>query len=100
MSRPGQPRRLAQSPPGESSGAIVSEFIVIDPTRPFTIYDQGRIMRVTLPSSAPAYLGLRDFPVRQGQGIEADVLLGEDGVARAVRFVDSGMRPADSFRGP
>jgi len=62
-----------------------SEFLVLDPVLPIEGMRSGRLVRVTLPADAPSYFGL---PLRSRSGpVEADVLLGDDGIARAVRFV-------------
>jgi hypothetical protein len=47
----------------------------------------GQLVRVELPRSAVASLGLPLDPARAGETIKADVLLGEDGRARAIRLV-------------
>ena len=70
----------AQPQPGQ-----VSEFYFIPTGRPIASLRSGRLVRVTLPSTAPSYFGLPPLPA--DQGVEADVLLGDDGVAQAVRFV-------------
>lgn len=76
------------SPPEATEQAIevsASEFFVLDPVRPIEGMRSGRLVRVTLPADAPSYFGL---PPRSRSGpVEADVLLGDDGIARAVRFV-------------
>lgn len=45
------------------------------------------VVRVRLPRSSLAAMGLPMNPDRAGESVTADVLLGEDGVARAIRFV-------------
>ena len=72
--------RPAAEPPGEQG------FLLLDYGRPTHELTAGRLVRVTLPPTAPAWFG---FPVDPGasEGIEADVLIGDDGVAQAVRFV-------------
>ncbi|HEX8072510.1 MAG TPA: hypothetical protein VF546_21360 [Pyrinomonadaceae bacterium] len=47
----------------------------------------GQLVRVELPRSALAPLGLPLDPARAGDTIKADVLVGDDGLARAIRFV-------------
>lgn len=47
----------------------------------------GQLVRVELPRSALASLGLPLGPVGAGERIKADVLLGDDGLARAIRLV-------------
>jgi len=49
----------------------------------------GRIIRIEVPRSAPVAFGLDpiDFIRTRGNAVLADVVVGEDGLARAVRFV-------------
>jgi hypothetical protein len=64
------------------------EFLLLDYGRPTPALTAGRLVRVTLPPTAPAWFGLPVDP-SASKGIEADVLLGEDGVAQAVRLVNT-----------
>ncbi len=69
----------------EEGREVVTEFIPV-------IYDpepveHGRMVRVRLPRSALAAFGLPINEQRAEETIQADVVLGEDGLARAVRFV-------------
>jgi hypothetical protein len=76
----------APKPPlaGEAQ-EVVTEFIpVIYDPEPI---DHGRMVRVRLPRSALAAFGLPMNEQRAEETIQADVVLGEDGLARAVRFV-------------
>jgi hypothetical protein len=49
--------------------------------------DDGQVVRVELPRSALQSFGLPVNAERAGERVKADVLLGHDGVARAIRFV-------------
>ena len=64
---------------------IVTEFFpLMDPAPPF---ERGQLLRVELPASAMQMVGL---PVREeylARPIHADVLVGEEGLPRAIRFV-------------
>jgi hypothetical protein len=64
---------------------VVTDFIpvVYDPEP----VEHGRMVRVRLPRSALASFGLPMNEQRTEETIQADVVLGEDGLARAVRFV-------------
>ena len=78
-------RAAATGGAASGNGEIVTDFIpvVYDPEP----IERGSVVRVRLPRSALATFG---FPVneqRAEEPIKADVLLGEDGLARAVRFV-------------
>lgn len=52
--------------------------------------ESGQIVRVELPRSALAAFGIPIADDRPSARIRTDVLLGEDGTARAVRFVNFG----------
>ena len=64
---------------------VVTDFIpvMVDPD-PF---ERGRLVRVKLPRSALTAFGLPMNEERFEERIQADVLVGEDGLARAIRFV-------------
>ncbi len=64
---------------------IATDFIpvMLDPD-PF---ERGRLVRVQLPRSALTAFGLPVNEERFEERIKADVLVGEDGLARAIRFV-------------
>jgi len=46
------------------------------------------VVHVEVPRSAMLAVGLEVSPERTGEMVQADVMLGADGVARAVRFID------------
>ena len=64
---------------------VVTEFFpLVSPAPPF---ERGQMLRVQLPAAAMRTVGL---PVREehmADPIQADVLVGEEGMARAIRFV-------------
>lgn len=70
----------------ETAGAdeITTEFI---PLAGFTQSEGVHLMRVELPRSALASFGIPVNAEQAGGRVKADVLLGEDGTARAIRFV-------------
>jgi hypothetical protein len=49
--------------------------------------EDATVVRVQLPRSAMRMVGLPVNEERAGERIRADVVLGQDGIARAVRFV-------------
>ncbi len=76
------PQRVASVP-----AEAVTEFIPVVPGAVLEAGESGRVVRVQLPRTA---LGAFGFPVNEeriAERISADVLLGDDGSARAVRFV-------------
>ena len=77
----------APQPTEVASSEIVTDYIPIGFGAPLSPDEFAQIIRVSVPSSDMVQFGL---PVRLDAGPErvtADVVLGEDGVARAIRFV-------------
>lgn len=64
-----------------------TEFISLMNESTLAPLESGQVVRVRLPRSALATLGLPMNIERAGEPITADVLFGEDGLARAIRFV-------------
>jgi hypothetical protein len=55
-------------------------------------FESGQIIRVEIPfASLPTY-GIDILPEAQGSPVEADLLVGQDGQARAIRLVQAGAR--------
>jgi hypothetical protein len=69
------------------SGEIVTDFMPVSYGDNLNDIDNGRIVRVEMPRSALAQFGLPVNMERAGERIKADVLIGDDGMARAIRFV-------------
>jgi hypothetical protein len=85
-----KPAAAATAAPGRE---VVTDFVPLtyggwNPSAP-----EARLVRVRLPAAALLYFG---FPAAAGTtSVEADVVLGEDGLAHAVRFVGLVMASAD-----
>jgi hypothetical protein len=76
-------RREAVNPPQPQE--IVTDFFpLMDPAPPF---ERGKILRVELPASAMKMVGLPVHEEHLADSVEADVLVGEEGLPRAIRFV-------------
>ncbi|MDQ1560452.1 MAG: hypothetical protein QOD32_3512 [Pyrinomonadaceae bacterium] len=74
------------SKPNETES--VTEFISLVAGAPAaTPLESGQLVRVQLPRAALASLGLPLNAERDNEPVKADVLLGNDGLARAIRFV-------------
>jgi hypothetical protein len=94
---PADAASLATAQPGAASPAtanddapaseIATAFIPLAGGRSFAPTDSLQLMRVELPRSALVSFGLPMNVERADQRIKADVLIGNDGVARAIRFV-------------
>lgn len=66
---------------------ITSDFIPLPYGSEFLPLDGGQILRVRMPRSALSTFGLPMSRERASEPIKADVLVGYDGTARAIRFV-------------
>lgn len=75
--------RLKPRPPQE----IVTEFypLMEDPP-PF---EHGELLRVSLPAAAMRSVGVPVSEDRLTEMVQADVLVGQEGLARAIRFVNT-----------
>lgn len=70
-----------------ASEEITTDFLPLTFDSNLSQLDDGQIVRVELPRSALHSFGLPVNLERGGERVKADVLLGHDGVARAIRFV-------------
>lgn len=66
---------------------IATDFMPLGYLSPATLQDGGQIVRVELPRSALVNFGLPVNMDRYHEKVKADVLLGVDGLAHAIRFV-------------
>ena len=66
---------------------IATDFFSVGDTSPASLSDGGQLVRVELPRSALMTFGLPVNTDRANERVKADVLLGSDGIARAIRFV-------------
>jgi hypothetical protein len=66
---------------------IATDFIPLSYMSAGSLQDGGQIVRVQLPRSALANFGLPVNMDRYNEKVKADVLVGVDGMARAIRFV-------------
>jgi hypothetical protein len=72
---------------GVSDTEITTEFIPVGYSNPAILQDGGQVVRVELPRYAMARFGLPVNMDRYDEKVKADVLMGVDGLARAIRFV-------------
>jgi hypothetical protein len=72
---------------GVGSTEIATEFIPLIHGETMTPSDGGQIVRVEMPRSALMSFGLPMNMERGGGRVKADVVVGNDGFARAIRFV-------------
>jgi len=78
----------AKTKPADSVNTeIATDFIPVIYGGAANLAEGGRMVRVELPRSAMASFGLPVHMDRVNQKVKADVLLGVDGLAQAIRFV-------------
>jgi hypothetical protein len=70
-----------------SGNEIATDFMPVGYANPMDLQDGGQVMRVELPRSTLAGFGLPVNMERVNERVKADVLVGPDGQARAIRFV-------------
>jgi hypothetical protein len=81
--RPSRPEPAADTRAQE----VATDFIPLVQAGPYTQAEEGHLVRVELPRSALASFGLPVNAEAAGGRVKADVLMGQDGIARAIRFV-------------
>ena len=77
------PRRV-RKPVTRPQEVVTDFFPLMDPAPPF---ERGQLLRVELPASAMQMVGLPVREDRLAEPVQADVLVGEEGLPRAIRFV-------------
>lgn len=66
---------------------IATDFLPLTFTADSTAPESGHLVRVTIPRSALVAMGLPMNAERAGELVRADVFIGDDGLARAIRFI-------------
>jgi hypothetical protein len=77
----------AKSPERTDGYEIATEYFPINLGSYLQPFDGGRVLRIKLPRSALMNYGLPVDPLRADEEVKADVVIGNDGMARAIRFV-------------
>ena len=78
---------VAEGGPAQAAEESVTDFMPLVAGGGATPMEGGQLVRVEMPRSALASLGLPHGAARAEEKIKADVLVGNDGLARAIRFV-------------
>ncbi len=77
-------RKAAHKRPAPQQEIVTEFFPLIDIAPPF---ERGELVRVNLPASAMRTVGLPVREDRLSDRVQADVLVGQEGLPRAIRFV-------------
>src|SRR5262245_27393970 len=83
------PKRVRRRAPVDSAdeAEVVTQFFPLREGEDFTSLDSMQLVRIELPGSALSEVGLPVDPETANEPVKADVVLGQDGLARAIRFV-------------
>ena len=84
------PRRRSRAARAGGAASSAGEFIALSPWASSYPMGDAMVVRVQLPRSAPALVGLPLGGGDMSGTVTADVVLGEDGIARAIRFLPPG----------
>jgi len=79
--------RRRESVDGPDEVEVVTRFFPLREGEDLTTLDSLQVVRVELPGSALGEVGLPVDPETVNEPVKADVVLGQDGLARAIRFV-------------
>jgi len=80
-----EPVPPTRTPAAAMRREVVTQFFALtDSSLPL---DRGQLLRVRVPASMMYSVGLPVNPDRWAERVDADVLVGEEGMARAIRFV-------------
>jgi hypothetical protein len=72
---------------GSSEAEVTTDFLPLGYGPSSSRLEHGQVVRIKLPRWALISFGLPMNEARAREPIEAEVVLGEDGTARAIRFV-------------
>jgi hypothetical protein len=78
------PKQRPMARPQRRQEIVTDFFPLMDPAPPF---ERGQLLRIELPASAMQMVGLPVHEQRLADLVQADVLVGEEGLPRAIRFV-------------
>jgi hypothetical protein len=70
-----------------AASEVATQFMPLNYNGPINLQDGGQLVRVELPRSAMLSLGVPVNMDRYNERVKADVFVGADGLARAIRFV-------------
>lgn len=77
-------KRVAKPTPEQPQEIATEFFPLMDSPPPF---ERGQLVRVVVPAETMRTVGLPVAPERWNDRVQADVLVGEEGMPRAIRFV-------------
>jgi hypothetical protein len=87
VSRPARPHVEAVKPELQPVQEVATDFMPLEDSVALPPIESGHILRVSMPQSTMVRFGFPVNPDRFMEPVKADVMFGQDGIARAVRFV-------------
>jgi hypothetical protein len=97
-----KPRKAEASGGGRTQAAsqlaqneVVTDYIPLTYLNDSTAFDSGLVVRVQVPRATLISMGLPMNVENSSELVKADVVVGDDGVARAIRFVHNSSARAD-----
>jgi hypothetical protein len=93
------PRKVQSTTTGGNQPAqneVVTDYIPLTYLNDSTAFDSGLVVRVQVPRSTLISMGVPMNVENSSELVKADVVVGDDGVARAIRFVHDLSARADS----
>jgi hypothetical protein len=82
-----RPARRRPGPLDTREAEVATHFFPLPDADDFNSLESGQVVRLELPGSALEEMGLPFDVVTAGKTVTADVVVGPDGVARAIRFI-------------
>jgi hypothetical protein len=86
LSAASPPHRTAPRPPRQEEVVTPSGFVALPGTAELPAFESGEIIRMEMPVGSLAAYGI-DISSGGDRPVEADILVGQDGFARAIRLV-------------
>lgn len=80
-------RRTAAPRVYDETDEIMTDFLLLNEAQNFYPMDRGSVVRVLVPRSTLGAFGLPTNPERGMTPVKADLVVGEDGMAHAIRFI-------------
>jgi hypothetical protein len=98
---PAVPQRTMRKPVVSAQPTeLVTEYIPLTYLATPTAIESGQVVRINLPRSSAVALGLPAHVSSSEENIKADVVMGDDGLARQIRFVYQADNAAARRRSP
>ncbi len=82
-----QPRNPVPAVAAEEQVEVATDYFPLQYGTDLTALDGAPVIRMEFPRTVLASFGLPMNPQRAAEPVQADVVLGRDGIARAIRFV-------------